>query len=58
MFSKSSIIQIFLPGDLVLKQGDEGEKFNIIINGYVTVIRERKDISAKKFYEMSVKDDI
>lgn len=41
----------------MLKQGDEGEKFSIIIDGYVNVIRERKDISAKQFYEFTIKDN-
>jgi CRP-like cAMP-binding protein len=58
MFSKFTVIQIFLPGDIVIKQGDEGEKFNIIIDGFVNVVRENRDMAVKKFYEIAFEDQL
>eukprot|EP00347_Sterkiella_histriomuscorum_P014633 403360135 len=53
MFSKFTTIQIYLPGDLVLKQGDEGSSFFFIINGYANVIREQKDMNVSKFHQLA-----
>ncbi len=57
MLSKFSVIQIFLPGDVLLKQGDQGSKFHIVIEGFADVVRENKDISMRKFKEMASKEE-
>jgi hypothetical protein len=35
-----------------MKQGEEGEYFNIVIDGFVTVVREKKDMKISKFHDM------
>jgi len=44
MISKFAIMQLYLPGDVVLKQGDEGEYFRFILQGYANVVRENIDM--------------
>jgi len=33
-----------LPGDVILKQGDEGKSFHFILSGYANVVRENFDM--------------
>ncbi|CDW87544.1 voltage-gated ion channel superfamily [Stylonychia lemnae] len=53
MFSKFTSIQLYLPGDVILKQGDEGKSFHFIINGYANVVRENIDMRLSQFQEIA-----
>ena len=44
---------MYLPGDVILKQGDEGSSFFFIISGYANVVRENKDMKIHKFHELA-----
>jgi hypothetical protein len=56
LFSRKTVMTLIMPGEVIIKQGDEAEFFNIVLDGFIQVIREHNDMGLEQIRELVNKE--